>query len=269
MVNALRAALPAPRNRAVAYSALIRGGFSMSAAHAHQARYPAQRRQAKRNSLLTLPALMIACAIALSFGIIAYVLWPRWPGEPVALDAPSIPVTIGGATFNIPPAAIRRPVQRRPGTQERIDASFLWPSLKAPDPATRPEPILTPGQLDRVFVTITATDGLPASERIKTIYPRYLDARIVAAPNGLAARPFKDATPYQGEELIYDPQDAERFTTRCSQNGKASTIGVCLYERRIGDADVVVRFPRDWLTDWQNVRAGLETLVANFRATVR
>lgn len=240
----------------------------MSMAHAHHARYAAHR-QKKRHSLLTLPALMIAGGIALSFGTIAYVLWPRWPGEPVSIDAPSIPITVGGATFNIPPAAIRRPMQRRPGTLDRVDAVFLWPSLNPPDPAVRPEPILSPSQVDRVFVNITATDGLSAPERIKTIYPRYLDTRIVAAPNGLGARPFREATPYQGEELIYDPQDADRFTVRCSQNGPASTIGVCLYEHRIGDADVVVRFPRDWLGEWQNVRAGLEKLVASFRATVR
>jgi hypothetical protein len=239
----------------------------MSMAHAQHARHRYAPR--RKHSLLTLPALMIAGCIMLSFGTIAFVLWPRWPGEPVSVDAPSIPVTVGGATFNIPPAAIRRPIQRKPGTQDRVDASFLWPSLSPPDPASRPDPILTPSQVDRVFVTITATEGLPAPERIKTIYPRYLDTRIAAGPKGLGAQPFKDATPYQGEELIYDPQDAERFTVRCSQNGPASTIGVCLYERRIGDADVVVRFPRDWLPDWQNVRAGLERLVAGFRPTVR
>jgi hypothetical protein len=243
----------------------------MSMAHAHHARHPRQIPPARRrrHGLLTLPALMIAGGIALSFGTIAFVLWPRWPGEPVALDAPSIPVTVGGAIFNLPPAAIRRPMQRRPGTFDRIDASFLWPSLTPPDPAARPEPILSPGAVDRVFVTIAASDGLPAVERIRTIYPRYLDNRIVAAPAGLAARPFRDATPYQGEELIYDPQDAERFTVRCSQNGKASTLGICLYERRFGEADMVVRFPTDWLSDWQNVRAGLEKLVSGFRVTVR
>jgi hypothetical protein len=160
-------------------------------------------------------------------------------------------------------------MQRRPGTLDRIDASFLWPSLAPPDPATRPEPVLSSSTVDRIFVTISANDGLPAPERIKTIYPRYLDSRIVAAPAGLAARPFRDTTPYQGEELIYDPQDAERFTVRCSQNGKASTLGICLYERRFGDADVVVRFPTDWLSDWQNVRERLERLVAGFRVTVR
>lgn len=237
----------------------------MSMAHAHSVRYAPR----KRHSLLTLPVLLLAGGVTLSFGTIAYVLWPRWPAEPVAIDAPSVPINIGGATFNFPPAAIRRPLQRRPGTQDRVDLSFLWPSLTPPDPATRPDPISSGSDVDRIFVSVAASESLAPSERIKTIYPRYLDTRIGGGPNGLAIQPFKDATPYKGEELIYDPADAERFTVRCSQNGPAATLGICLYERRIGDADVVVRFPRDWLSDWQGVRERVEKLVSNFRAVVR
>ena len=36
---------------------------------------------------------------------IAYMLWPL--PAPVAPDAPSLPITIGGVVFNVPPAAIR------------------------------------------------------------------------------------------------------------------------------------------------------------------
>jgi len=238
----------------------------MSMAHARHGRHAHIR---AKHGVLTLPALMLIGGVALSVGYIAYTLWPRWPGEPVAIDAPSIPVTIGSVTFNFPPAAIRRPVQRRPGTQERVDLAWLWPSLTPPDPAVTPEPVLSSASVDRVFVTVSAADGLPPAERIKTIYPRYLDTRIVDGPNGLASRPFRNGTPYEGEELIYDPQNGERFMVRCSQNGKAATLGICLYEKRIGDADVVVRFPRDWLDDWQGVTEKLEKLVASFRAVAR
>ncbi len=58
-------------------------------------------------------------------------LWPRWPDAPVALDAPSLPIVVAGAVFNIEPAAIRMNVQRRPGTQERVDLAYLWPCLDA------------------------------------------------------------------------------------------------------------------------------------------
>jgi hypothetical protein len=38
---------------------------------------------------------------------------------------------------------------------------------------------------------------------------------------------------------------------RCTRNRAGPVPGICLYERRIDAADVVVRFPRDWLRDWR------------------
>jgi hypothetical protein len=52
---------------------------------------------------------------------------------------------------------------------------------------------------------------------------------------------------------------------RCSRNGAGPTPGICLYERRIEAADVVVRFPRDWLNDWRLVAGGIERLIRSLR----
>ena len=40
---------------------------------------------------------------------------------------------------------------------------------------------------------------------------------------------------------------------------------MCLHERRIGGADITVRFPRDWLDDWAAVADGIDRLIAGFR----
>ena len=105
---------------------------------------------------------------------IAYILWPRWP-EPVAVDAPSMPIIVGGVTFNVPPAAIRVPMQRRPGTQPRLDLVFVWPSLAPPDPTVKGTPAAPLNVNDRIFVTVIGADStLPPIERLKTIYPRYI-----------------------------------------------------------------------------------------------
>src|SRR5882762_10368666 len=65
-----------------------------------------------------------------------------------------------GVAFNLPPAAIRVPVQRRPGTQERVDLAFLWPSLEPPDPNAKPPapgPAAETSQaFARVFMTIAS-----------------------------------------------------------------------------------------------------------------
>jgi hypothetical protein len=218
--------------------------------------------------LLLLPLVAFAAPALIAFVYIGYVLWPRWPGPPVGADAPPLPIIVGGAAFNLPPAAIRVPVQRRAGVQARVDLAFLWPSLAPPEPDAKPAspgaPAATPAS-EQVFVTIsTAGDTLPPAERARQIYPRYTAAEAVSGPDGLAVLAFRAGTPYQGEDLIYDPA-APGFLARCTRNGAGPTRGVCLYERRIDGADVLVRFPRDWLSDWRAVADNIDRLIASLR----
>jgi hypothetical protein len=226
---------------------------------------PSRPRRARRHTghnpllapLLVLTAVLVAAAV-----YVAYVLWPRWPEAPVARDAPSVPIVISGVAFNIEPAAIRMSVQRRPGTQERIDLSYLWPSLTPPDPAIKPTVGAPIDPNERLFVTIASGETtLPLMERVQTIYPRYLVAEPVAGPPGLTFRGFRDDTPYQGEELVFGSTAPEHFLARCSRKGVTNS-GVCLLERRIGNADITLRFPRDWLTDWKNVASAVDRLLA-------
>jgi hypothetical protein len=198
---------------------------------------------------------------------VAFVLWPRQLAD-VPPDTPSLPITVAGVAFNIPPAAIRVPVQRRAGAQERIDLVFLWPSLTPPDAKHQSaEKHAPPDELqpiDRLFMTIGGNDGtLSPAERMKAIYPRYLVGDPQVEAGGLVARRFGDATPYKDEDLIFDPAAADRFVARCNRPG--ATPGMCLFERRIGAADIIVRFPRDWLVQWQDLAEGVDRLIASLR----
>jgi hypothetical protein len=212
--------------------------------------------------------LIVAAAVALSaFGYVAYVLWPRWSAP--RLDTPPLPITVAGVAFNVPPAAIRVAAQRRAGAQERIDLVFLWPSLQPPDPVSKPaavpgtEPASSPTSA-RVFMSIAgAGDTLAPADRARTIYPRHTAAEAVRGADGLAVLAFRDGTPYAGEDLVYAPETAG-FLMRCTR-GAPAVPGICLYERRIDRADIVVRFPRDWLDDWRRVAATLDRLIASLR----
>jgi hypothetical protein len=232
---------------------------------AYLAQQPPARRPAKRRaapSPLTAPVLLFAAVAVVAAVYVAYVLWPRWPDAPVAADAPSLPVMVGGVYFNIEPAAIRQSVQRRPGTQERVDLAYLWPSLTPPDPALKSIGGVPADPNERLFVTIQTGDGtLPLLDRVQTIYPRYLVAEPVAGPPGITLRGFRDNTPYQGEELVFESNAPEHFLARCAQRGVINS-GSCLLERRVGNADITIRFPRDWLGDWQNVAASIDRLIA-------
>jgi hypothetical protein len=216
-------------------------------------------------------ALPIALLVALAFGacgFISYALWPSWPSADVALDVPSLPITVAGTPFNIPPTAIRIAAQRQAGAHERVDLAFRWPSLDPPDLNSRPAlppkpPDIGKTGMERIFVTIAAAgDTLSPDERVRTIYRRYAATAPVPGPEGLAVLAFRDGTPYHGEDLIYDAATPANFLVRCSR-AVGPTPGTCLLTRRIGGADLVVRFPRDWLEDWRFVAVNIERLISS------
>src|SRR5215472_727830 len=133
-----------------------------------------RRRRREKSGQLLLPLVVLAAVAVSAFVYIGYVLWPRWPTP--RLDAPALPITVAGAAFNLPPAAIRVPVQRRPGAQERVDLAFLWPSLEPPDPNAKPPASTTAAAAEtsqafaRVFMTIAAAgDTLAPADRALTI----------------------------------------------------------------------------------------------------
>src|ERR1700738_5648073 len=76
--------------------------------------------------------IMLGCAVAASaIALVAYLLWPTW-GVDASSSPARLPVSIGDTLFNVPTAAIRMKIQRHSGPQERVDLSFVFPSLAPP-----------------------------------------------------------------------------------------------------------------------------------------
>jgi hypothetical protein len=223
-----------------------------------------ERRSTSAGLVFALTTLIVLIVGASAF--LALVLWPKWPAATAGPDVPSLPLTVGGVLFNVPPGAIRVPVQRHAGAQERVDLAFLWPSLEPPDPEAKPAPTEGIPPIDRLFVTIEPQSvALPPAERVRTIYPRYLGDTQFEGPDGLKVVPFRDGTPYHGEDLFFDPASQSGFVARCSRPGAAGTPGMCLYERRIDSADVTLRFPSEWLAGWRKVNEGIGTLIGRLK----
>ena len=157
----------------------------------------------RKSRSLRLTLALFAIAIAAAAIFVSYILWPTWPEKPVPLDAPSIPVTVAGVLFDVPPAAVRVPMQRRPGAHERIDLMFLWPSLTPPhgdDDIAKPvvtgdnEVLPVPTSDKRLFVSIAPLGSLLSPDaRLRTIYPRYISRRPPPAPTGLPSCRFGPA----------------------------------------------------------------------------
>ena len=201
-----------------------------------------------------------ACAIAL----VAYLLWPTW-GPGASNDPGRLPVSVGATLFNVPTMAVRRKIQRHSGPQERVDLSFLFPSLEAPEApkhvsADTVEDAVQP--IDRLFLSISAHhDTLAPETRVRTIYPRYLEQASPPAQDGLTMRAFKDGSPYGNEDLF--SASSPNLSARCSRD--AATPGMCLSERRIDGADLTFRFPRNWLAQWRDVANAMDRLTTQLQ----
>jgi hypothetical protein len=149
---------------------------------------PAQERPAPRQPPgrggarpLILPLVVLAVLLVTATSFVTYVLWPRWPGPPPDPNAPALPIIVAGVTFNVPPAAIRAPVQRHAGTQDRIDLWFAWPSLEPPDGDAKP-PLPVQGAVamqsfERVFVTIA-----PGGNAIRPLERALTSTRAIPSP---------------------------------------------------------------------------------------
>jgi hypothetical protein len=211
--------------------------------------------------LIIVAAILTAGAIAL----VAYLLWPTW-GD--ASNGPErLPVSVGETLFNVPATAIRRKIQRHSGPQERVDLSFIFPSLESPEvpkhvSADTVEEKVQP--IDRIFLSISAHhDTLAPETRLRTIYPRYLEQAATPVDDGLTIRPFRDVSPYANEDLFV--ASAPNLSARCTRDGV--TPGMCLSERRVDGADLTFRFPRSWLAQWRDVANAMDRLTVQMHGT--
>jgi hypothetical protein len=233
---------------------------------------PQRKVHGQKRTVFTWPFVCVVLIVGATASFVSYVLWPTWPSEPVTVDSPAIPITVAGVLFDIPPAAIRAAVQRHPGQQERVDLTFEWPSLIPPQPINKAadKPALnadnavaaaTETEKARLFVTIAGLGAvLPPLERLRTIYPRYIESQASAGPDGLAILPFRASSPYESEDLVYLGTNPEQFFARCTRPARA-VPGTCINERNLDGAEITMRFPRDWLNDWRNVAAAFDLLV--------
>ena len=205
------------------------------------------------------PIMLAGMVTAGAIALVAYLLWPTWGAE-ASSDPARLPVSIGATLFNVPTMAVRMKIQRHSGPQERVDLSFAFPSLEAPDApkhvsADTVEEAVQP--IDRIFLSISAHhDTLAPEERVRTIYPRYLEQTSTPGQDGLTMRAFRDGTPYSNEDLFL--ANTPDLDARCTRD--ATTPGMCLSERRVDGADLTFRFPRSWLAQWRDVADAMDRL---------
>ncbi|HYI28439.1 MAG TPA: hypothetical protein VD863_11375 [Bradyrhizobium sp.] len=217
------------------------------------------RRSRRRRRSHLIPVMVGGAIAACAIAVVGYLLWPTW-GPKVSGNPARLPVSVGATLFNVPTMAVRRKIQRHSGPQERVDLSFTYPALEAPETpkhvsADTVEESIQP--IDRIFLSISAHHDILAPDvRVRTIYPRYLEQTPAPEQDGLTVRAFRDSTPYGNEDLFL--AKAPNLYARCTRD--AATPGMCLSERRIDGADLTFRFPRSWLAQWRDIANAMDRL---------
>ncbi len=159
-------------------------------------------------------------------------------------------VTVGGYNLLVPQDLIRFDHQRS-GKLERLDLAVPWQETRSSNTL--------------IFLSIAPKDSaLPPPQRVSSVYKKFLGRDIESGPSNLAVRRFTSGSGYDGEALVYDPQNPGGYFVRCAAQAVGQPAS-CLREIRIQDKiDVVYRFPQTLLPEWtlleQNVMALLSAV---------
>jgi len=183
------------------------------------------------------------------------------PMQPVA-------ITLGGEKLNIP-AGYLRPDSRQGGAMDALELAALFPGFT---PAGETRDIDARTDLsDRfarvVFVTARPSDlSLYPAERPARLYARFLDQTSWSHPGGLVARAFTPGSPFEGDELYYVEPEGREFAARCRRpDPERKTPNTCIYDFRVGDLDIEMRFSAGLLAEWASLKSAARSLIETSR----
>jgi len=205
-------------------------------------------------------AVFVAVLAAVGIASIVYLLLPRWIVEQAPVDAPRLPISIAGVVFNIAPAAIRFPVQRRAGPQDRVDLAYTWPDLGAPDSHAGVSMARLFGRHRGGAIDHAAVGAAPID-----LSALCRHAVRVRAGRPSSSRRSATTRPMRARTCSTIPAAPDRFLVRCTRSHDALTLATCLYELPDGAAALTFRFPRDWLGDWPAVVSATDRLIEGWR----
>lgn len=204
--------------------------------------------------VIGLGALILAGAAAIAFA-------PRF-GEPQASRL--VVVTLGAERLTLQNAYLRQNA-RQGGALDALEIVAFFPDFTpAGDFGDVTAQTDLPERFARtVFVTAKPSDSsLDPAERPAKLYLRFLSDNSWSHPGGLVARAFVDGSPFEGDELYYVAPEGREFAARCRRpDPERKTPNTCVYDFRLGDLDVEMRFSAALLAEWVKLRAGARGLI--------
>ncbi len=207
------------------------------------------------------PALLIGLAALALAGAAAVALAP-WFG---AREPPRfLAVTLGAERLTLASAYLTANA-RRGGAADAVRLAAFFPDFS---PAGDLSDVTAGADLAErfqriVFVTLKPSDSsLDPAERPVRLYQRFLDENSWSHPGGLIARAFEDGSPFEGDELYYVAPEGREFAARCRRpDPERKTPNTCIYDFRLCDLDVEMRFSAALLAEWASLKAGARGLI--------
>jgi hypothetical protein len=203
-------------------------------------------------------ALIIGLGALAAAAIAAAVLAPRLRAPP----APRlVSVTLGAERLTVQSAYLAP--NARPGEALELAAFFpdFAPAGDAGDVTAKTD--LAERFARTVFVAARPADpNADPADRPARLYLRFLSDESWSHPGGLVARAFVDGSPFEGDELYYVAPDGREFAARCRRpDPERKTPNTCIYDFRLGDLDIEMRFSAALLADWVALKAGARGLI--------
>ena len=158
----------------------------------------------------------------------------------------------------------RFPAGRAGGHLDRLDIAATFPAL---EPAGNASAALDKAAL--VFLSIGPAERKVApADLMSLLYARFLESDVLQTEEGLLKRAFHDGSPYDGEDLYFDPPEGRAFAARCARpttppDGLPET---CIAAFRESGADVEMRFTSALLPHWEKLAEGARGLARSMIA---
>jgi hypothetical protein len=132
---------------------------------------------------------------------------------------------------------------------------MMWPDMTA-------APL---GEKAEVHITLRPADPATDPEAQFNQLARFLTPGAWSNPGDLVARGFKKGSPFEADELYMSLPDGRAFFARCTADvGPHRMDEGCRTVIKHKELDVLLRFPRDALGEWQALVEGTKQLVERF-----
>lgn len=215
------------------------------------------------SSRFVMSFLGLAAVAALAGGAGFYGLFPRRVEAPTTVQA-----FVGSQRLTLP-GGYFRPNSRGGGPLDLLTLAAFFPDFT---PAGEVSDITRDTSLTErfeklVFITIRPGDSsLDPADRPARLYARFLEPDGWSHPGGLIARAFQAGSPFEGQELYFVAPEGRDFAARCRLPDQTQkTPNSCIYDFRVDDLDVEMRFSAALLSEWRNLNAGVRGLIETAR----